>query len=248
MTNTDFPLGLLLSDEPIRIAPALKLYQPKVRDVMAMGETHYNALLKIWTISRDKLIPEETDYTRTLDDYEVWKEYMLSIPQMLDVLEESVLVFFHKKIEFFPINRTIYIGEAGNGSLLDLGLFLLIKSLFSKLDYTKSSDKDQQYQETKNMSEREKRLIALMKEREAKLNKLKNGEQNMEDMFGKQIVALTAIGKYTFKEVYDMTMLQFVNVLHKYADIERYEIHAMLSPYMSSKDGKNQENKHWLAN
>jgi hypothetical protein len=75
-----------------------------------------------------------------------------------------------------------------------------------------------------------------------------NGEQNLEDMFGKQIVSLVAIGKYTYQEVYDMTMLQFTNALHKYADIERYEIHAMLSPYMSSKDGKNQENKHWLAN
>lgn len=248
MTNDSFTLGLLLQDTPIRITPTLKLYQPTIRDVVSMGEAHYNALMKIWTLSRDKLVPEETEYTKTLDDYEIWKEYIISIPQMLAVLEESVLVFFHKKIEFFPISRTIYIGEARDGSLLDLGLFLLIKSLFSKLDYTKSSDKDQQYQETKNMSEREKRLIALMKEREAKLNKLKNGEQNLDDMFGKQIVSLVAIGKYTYQEVYDMTMLQFTNALHKYADIERYEIHAMLSPYMSSKDGKNQENKHWLAN
>ena len=144
------------------------------------------------------------------------------------------------------LKDTIYIGEAENGLLLDLGLFLLIKSLFSKINQSSHDEKDEQYKETANMSERERRLIALMKEREAKLNKLKYGEQNETDILGRQIVALVAIGKYTYTEVYDMTMLQFMHALRKYTEIERYELHTMLSPYISSKDN-NQENKHWLA-
>lgn len=239
-------LGLLLLDIPFTIAPNLKFYQPKVRDVVVMGEERYGLLTKIWSLERHQLVPEENEYTKTLDDFSIWKEYIMSVPKMKDALEESCLVFFRKKIEFLPISNTIYIGEAENGLLLDLGLFLLIRSLFSKINQSSHDDKEEQYKETANMSERERRLIALMKEREAKLNKLKYGEQNETDILGRQIVALVAIGKYTYTEVYDMTMLQFMHALRKFTEIERYELHTMLSPYISSKDN-NQENKHWLA-
>lgn len=239
-------LGLLLLDVPFTIAKNLKFYQPTVRDVVIMGEEEYSLLVKIWKLTRQELLMEESEHTKSKDDFEIWKEYIISTPSMRDALERSCLVFFHKKLEFLPISNTIYIGEAEQGLLLDLGLFLLIKSLFSKIDQSSSDDKEEQYKETANMSEREKRLIALMKERDSKLNKLKYGEQNEKDILGRQIVALVAIGKYTYTEVYDMTMLQFMHALRKYTDIERYELHTMLSPYISSKDN-NQENKHWLA-
>jgi hypothetical protein len=171
---------------------------------------------------------------------------MTNVPHMREALEESCLIFFRKKIEFLPLSHTISIGEGESSELLDLGLFLTIKSLFSRL-VPKKDDKDQQYKETKNMSERERKMLEKMKAAEAKLNKIKHGDSNANDMFGKQIVSLVAIGHYTFKEVYDMTMLQFTNLLMKYVDIERYELHTVLSPYISSKDAKSQDNKHWLS-
>lgn len=239
-------LGLLLSGEPIKITSRLKLYQPTVRDVVSMGEEHYNLLSRIWTVSREELIPEETEYTRERDDYTIWFEYIMSVPKMQDALEESCLVFFRKKIEFLPLTHTISIGEGETSELLDLGLYLTIKSLFSKL-VQKRDDKEQQYKETKNMSAREREMLEKMKAAEAKLNKIKHGDSGHDDMFGKQIVSLVAIGHYTFQQVYDMTMLQFTNLLMKYVDIERYELHTVLSPYISSKDAKSQDNKHWLS-
>ena len=239
-------LGLLLSGEPISITSHLKFYQPTVRDVVTMGEEQYNLLLRIWTVERSELVPEENDYTKDRNDFEIWVEYILSIKSMQTALEESCLIFFHKKIEFFPLSHTISIGEGESSELLDLGLYLTIKSLFSKL-VQKKDDKDLQYKETKQMSEREKKMLEKMKAAEAKLNKIKHGESSTDDVFGKQIVSLVAIGHYTFKEVYDMTMLQFTNLLMKYVDIERYELHTVLSPYISSKDAKSQDNKHWLS-
>ena len=97
------------------------------------------------------------------------------------------------------------------------------------------------------MSAREKEMLEKMKAAEAKLNKIKHGDSGTDDIFGKQIVSLVAIGHYTYEQVYDMTMLQFTNLLMKYVDIERYELHTVLSPYISSKDAKSQENKHWLS-
>ena len=239
-------LGLLLSGTPIQITSQLKFYQPTVRDVVIMGEEHYNLLLKIWMIERDELIPEENEYTLAMNDFEIWFEYISTVPSMQEALEESCLVFFHKKIEFFPLSHTINIGEGESSVLLDLGLYLTLKSLFSKL-VQKQDDKDEQYKETKNMSEREKKMLEKMKAAQAKLHKIKHGDTGSDDIFGKQIVALVAIGHYTFDEVYNMTMLQFTNLLTKYVDIERYELHTVLSPYISSKDSQSQENKHWLS-
>ena len=85
-----------------------------------------------------------------------------------------------------------------------------------------------------------------MKKAQAKLNAIKYGDSSGEDALGKQIVALVAIGNYTFEQVYNMTMLQFTMLLRKYLDIEKYEMHTLLSPYISSKDSSSQENKHWL--
>lgn len=239
-------LGLLLSGSPIKVTSRLKFYQPTVRDVVIMGEEHYNLLLRIWTISRDELIPEENEYTKQRDDLAIWMEYILSVPQMKDALEESCLIFFRKKIEFLPLTHTISIGEGGTSELLDLGLYLTIKSLFSKL-VQRNDDGEEQYKKTKKMSAREQAMYDKMKAAEAKLNRIKYGDGGTDDIFGKQIVSLVAIGHYTFDQVYDMTMLQFSNLLMKYVDIERYELHTVLSPYISSKDAKSQENKHWLS-
>ena len=239
-------LGLLLSGDPIKITSRLKFYQPTVRDVVTMGEERYNLLLRIWTVTRDELIPEENDYTQDKDDYIIWFEYIMSVPKMQEALEESCLVFFRKKIEFLPLTHTISIGEGESSELLDLGLYLTVKSLFSKL-VQKRDDKDQQYKETKKMSAKEKEMLEKMKAAEAKLNRIKHGDSGTDDVFGKQIVSLVAIGHYTYEQVYDMTMLQFTNLLMKYVDIERYELHTVLSPYISSKDAKSQDNKHWLS-
>lgn len=242
-----FSLGLVLCDTPIEIVPGLKLYQPTVRDVVLIGEEHYNLLLRIWVLKREQLITEETEASLKLNDFEIWSNYMLNIPAMKEALEESCLIFFHKKIEFFPLSNTMYIGEEGTGLLLDLGLYLTLKALFSKLDYSQSTEEDEksQFKETKNMSAKERKLYERMKAGQAKLEKMKSSGDKA-DIFGKQIAGLVAIGHYTYKEVYDMTMLQFMTALKKYLDIQSYELRTQLSPYISSEDAKNQENKHWL--
>lgn len=172
---------------------------------------------------------------------------MLSIPTMKEALEESCLIFFHKKIEFFPFSNTMYIGEEGTGHLLDLSLYLTLKTLFSKLDYTNSekNEDDAQFKETQHMSEQERKIYERMMAGRAKLEKMKSSG-DINDIFGKQIVGLVAIGHYTYKEVYDMTMLQFITALRKNLDIQNYVLRTQLSPYISSEDAKNQENKHWL--
>ena len=65
-------LGLLLCDTPIEIMPGLKLYQPTVRDVVLIGEEHYNLLLRIWLLKREQLITQETEASLKLNDFEIW--------------------------------------------------------------------------------------------------------------------------------------------------------------------------------
>lgn len=247
MNNID--LALILSGAPIQITNNISIYQPTLRDIVIIGEERYNAMLKIWNVTRDKLIQEETEQSRMLDDFEIWKLYILQSPQMIELLEESCLVFFRKKIEFLPITNTMYIGETEQGDLLDLTLFMLLKTAFSKIDPSsnKKDDDNEQYKETQNMSAVERRIYEQMKAGQAKLDKIKNKGKNMDDLLGRQIAGLAAIGHYTFKDIYDMTMLQFTTLLKKHIDVQNFELTTMLSPYMSSKDDNQEEkNKHWL--
>ena len=109
---------------------------------------------------------------------------------------------------------------------------------------TEAKKDTEQYNKDSAKSERERKLLAKLEASEAKLNKIKNAENAPEDEFGRQIVALVAIGKYTFEEVYKLTMLQFIHLLRKYVDIEKYELFTLISPYMSGDSTS--DNKHWL--
>jgi hypothetical protein len=107
-----------------------------------------------------------------------------------------------------------------------------------------AEEKEEQYQEHENMSEMEKRLIAKMKANAEKLDRIKNGDKSVEDRLVKQVISLVAIGKHTYSEVCNMTIIQMINLLKKHVEVQQYELYTTLSPYMDSKNG--QGVKHWL--
>ena len=61
-------LGRLMSTTPIPVAGNICFHQPKIIQVLDMGEQMYWGLLKIWDLKRKELIPEENEYTSTLSD------------------------------------------------------------------------------------------------------------------------------------------------------------------------------------
>lgn len=237
-------LGRLITNTPIPVVNNVYFYQTTVREVLDMGENMYWSLLKLWYLNRDDLISEETTETSAINDFELWKGVMMSTPEMKSRLATSVQVFLHTKIEFLPISNTIMIGEDDCPILLDEHFYFSMRNICSSLYELDSEKEDTQYKETKNMSARERQMIEKMRKREEQLNKIKNGEQDMDNRLVKQIISLVAIGHYTFEEVCDMTMVQIINLLKKYIDIQQYELYTILSPYMDSK--KNQAPKHWL--
>lgn len=193
------------------------------------------------------MIGEETEATRALDDFDLWKAYIFSSPQLRLALMQSCNALLKSKIEFFDISGTIYIGEKASGVILDTTFYLLMKELCQKITPESSaSDEGKQYKKTKNMSEHERRLIEKMEAGNKRVEDIKNQDQvNPEDYLGRKILALVAVGHYTFEQVYNMTMLQFNLLLQKYVDIQSFELRTALSPYISSEDGQN-ENKFWL--
>ena len=244
-------LSLVLSGKPILLTQDVYFYQPVIQEIVDMGENLYWSALNVWTLKRkDMLRPDlENDYTRTLDDFEIWKQMVFSTPALRRTVAVSCLTFLKKKIEFFDISHTMYIGEKESGMILDNTFYLLIRDLCLKLlpeTSASASEQNAQYRETENMSERERQLIEKMKLGEKKLEETKRGADGVkpEDYFGNKIIGLVAVGHYTFEQVYNMTMLQFNMLLKKYVDIQSFELKTVLSPYMSSEDG--QTNKFWL--
>lgn len=236
--------GRLMTATPIPVSGKIKFYQPTIRQILDMGEGTYWSLLKLWNLERRELLQAESEETENLSDYEVWNLVMLHSPEMQKQLIASVHCFLHTKIEFLPISNTIMIGEADSSVLLDPYVYAQMKQISQTLFNLLGDKKDEQYQETEHMSEREKQIIRKMKASAEKLDKIKNGEKDTENQLVKQIISLVAIGHYTFDQVYGMTMVQMIYLLKKYVAIQQYELYTALSPYMDSKKG--QTVTHWL--
>lgn len=238
-------LAKVIQGKPINIIGSIFFYQPTLDEIVEMGESDYWSLLNLWSIRRQEMIAQETEGTKNLDDYTLWKAYIFSAPIFKKILIKSCEIFLKSKVEFFDISGTIYIGEKGSGIVLDETFYLLMKEIVSRITPASSASEEEQYHETDNMSDREREMIAKMKSSAKKIEDTKNPNKKPEDFLGNRILGLVAVGGYTFEQVYNMTMLQFNMLLQKYVDIQTFELRTELSPYISSDDGQD-TNKFWL--
>lgn len=238
-------LAAVLSGQPINIVPGINFHQPRLQEIVTMGETNYWGLLNVWTLQRKDMIQQENEQTLALDDYSLWKACVFSAPVFKNALIQSCNALLKSKIEFYDLSGTIYIGERSSGVILDETFYLLMKELCFRIIPESSASEDKgQYQVTDNMSERERQMIEKMQAAEKKIEQTKNPDKKPEDYLGNRILGLVAVGGYTFEQVYNMTMLQFNMLLQKYVDIQTFELRTALSPYISSDEG--QTNKFWL--
>lgn len=238
-------LAKVLSGKPIPIVGNIKFYQPTLQEIIDDGESGYWVSLSVWLLNREDLIAEENNITENLDDYNVWRLYILGTPSVRKALIKSCEILLREKVEFFDISGTIYIGEKESGVILDETFYLLMRELCFRIMPSESASEGQQFKENKNMSERERKMIEKMKASAKKIEETKNPDRKPEDFLGNRILGLVAVGGYTFEQVYNMTMLQFNMLLQKYVDIQSFELRTTLSPYISSEDGQN-TNKFWL--
>lgn len=240
-------LSKVLQGKPILITQGIYFYQPTIEEIEDMTERIYWEIVNLWMIKRKDIVSQETDETRDMDDFDIWKLFIFSNEHMRRALFLSCKYLLRSKVEFFEISGTIYIGEKGSGLILDNTFYLLMKELCEKVTPSSSASEEDksQYQETENMSERERQMIEKMKASEKKIEEAKNPNKKPEDNLGNRILGLVAVGNYTFEQVYKMTMLQFNMLLQKYIEIQTFEIRSVLSPYMSSEDNQN-SNKFWL--
>ena len=238
-------LAKVLSGQPINVVPGINFHQPRLQEIVTMGETNYWGLLNVWTLQRKDMIQQENEQTLALDDYSLWKACVFSAPVFKNALIQSCNALLKSKIEFYDLSGTIYIGERSSGVILDETFYLLMKELCFRIIPESSASEDKgQYQVTDNMSERERQMIEKMQAAEKKIEQTKNPDKKPEDYLGNRILGLVAVGGYTFEQVYNMTMLQFNMLLQKYVDIQTFELRTALSPYISSDEG--QTNKFWL--
>ena len=237
-------LGRLISPTPIPVIGKIVFYQSTIQQILDMGESMYWGLIKVWDLNRSDMVPYENEETQAMTDFELWQTLITNVADFRKRVIASVHCFLHTKIEFLPISNTIMIGENDSLTLLDEAFYYSMQEICKSISSLGAEEKEEQYQETANMTEQEKRLIAKMKANAEKIDRIKNGEKSVEDRLVKQVIALVAIGKHTFDEVCNMTILQMINLLKKHVEIQQYELYTSLSPYMDSKKG--QGVKHWL--
>ena len=80
-------------------------------------------------LSRKDLVPEETDETWNLEDWDVYKKFIIYDLNLQKIFKDSVLFFMHKKVEFLKMQNSIIIGELESGIELTEELFSEIQSV-----------------------------------------------------------------------------------------------------------------------
>lgn len=231
-------LSKLLLGEGIDVNSKITIFQPTIRDIVVLGYERFGNLYSIWNLTRKDLVPEETDETWNLEDWDVYKKFIIYNPDLQKIFKDSILFFMHKKVEFLKMQNSIFIGELESGIELTEELFSEIQGVIKQITSQKEEDlKTKNAPRTKRAQEIHDKIVAGQQ----KLEQIKK-ESGIDDL-ASQIVAVVAHG-HSYEAVYNMTLLQFRAVLEKMVQIENYQITTMLSPYVDKKHkGKN---KHWL--
>lgn len=231
-------LSRLLTGEGIVINSKITIYQPTIKDIVTLGYDRFGSLYTIWNLRRRDLIKEETDETWNLEDFDVYKKFMIYNPDLQKIFCDSVLFFMHKKVEFLKMQNSIFIGELESGIELTEELFSEIQGVIRQVTSQKEEDiRMKNAPRSKRAQEIHNKIVAGQQ----RLEEIK--KEKGEDDLASQIVAVVAHGQ-SYEAVYNMTLLQFRAVLEKMVQIENYTITSLLSPYVDKKHkGKN---KHWL--
>lgn len=231
-------MSYLLSGEGIKINSKITVYQPTIKDIAILGYERFGAIYTVWNLTRKDLLASETDETWNLDDFDVYKKFIIYNDELHKVFKDSILFFLHKKVEFLKMENSIFIGELESGIELTKELFSEIQSVIKQITLQKEED-----EKIKNAprSRRAQEIHDKIVKGQQRLEEIK--KERGEDDLSNQIVSLVAHG-LSFADVYDMTLLQFKMVLEKMVQVENYTITSLLSPYVDKKHkGKN---KHWL--
>lgn len=231
-------LSRLLTGEGIELNSKITIFQPTIKDIVILGYERFGSLYSIWNLTRKELVPEETDETWNMEDFDVYKKFMIYNPDLQKIFKDSVLFFLHKKVEFLKMQNSIFIGELESGIELTEELFSEIQGVIKQITSQKEEDlKIKNAPRTKRAQEIHDKIVAGQQ----RLEEIK--KENGNDDLASQIVAVVAHG-HSYESVYNMTLLQFRAILEKMVQIENYQITSMLSPYVDKKHkGKN---RHWL--
>lgn len=237
-TSRLFSLSRLLTGEGIELNSKITIFQPTIKDIVILGYERFGSLYSIWNLTRKELVPEETDETWNLEDFDVYKKFMIYNPDLQKIFRDSVLFFLHKKVEFLKMQNSIFIGELESGIELTEELFSEIQGVIKQITSQKEEDlKIKNAPRTKRAQEIHDKIV----KGQQRLEEIK--KENGNDDLASQIVAVVAHG-HSYESVYNMTLLQFRAILEKMVQIENYQITSMLSPYVDKKHkGKN---RHWL--
>ena len=228
----------LLTGEGIDINSKITIFQPTIRDIVTLGYAKFGNLYSIWNLTRKDLVPEETDETWNMEDFDVYKKFIIYNKDLQKIFKDSVLFFIHKKVEFLKMQNSIFIGELESGIELTEELFSEIQGVIKQITSQKEEDiKTKNAPRSKRAQEIHDKIVAGQQ----RLEEIK--KENGEDDLASQIVAVVAHG-HSYESVYNMTLIQFRALLEKMVQIENYTITSLLSPYVDKKHkGKN---KHWL--
>ena len=244
---------LFFINEPREFKPGIKIYPPKVKEVVACND--YNIYSRLLTYSQEEVEDEFLEAKKTLDIYPTPMEFLLSNSyhnKEYEFQAKAAFEFFiHEKVTFLYEQKLIIVGEIEEviktaRSVEDL--IVIKEEEFFNFQNVIRESVGKKIVEPPNPNEHPKIKEMKRKARYRDKVKAKQAAKNNEGVsLFTSLVSICCMGLgITPLNIGEMSYVALESILRKYQEKEKYQLD--IDSLLAGADSKKIKPKYWISN
>ena len=228
----------LLTGLPVPFQNVGSLYQHKLLDIAQMGEDDFHRFLSI-TVFEIEDLEIEIDTELEISTFDLVVGNCLQNTHFKTEAENALSFFFNERVRFNSEYGLFYIGEIDDMRIIHKENYELLKEALKQIYYLSKQEK----KEGKPVSEAAKRILEKQKESRKQLDKIK-GRGRKEVQLSDLISAFCANSNTSLKEVWNLTLYQFMDQFYRLQLVEDYDI--KIRSVLAGADPKEVNPEHYV--
>ena len=228
----------LLTGLPVPFENVGELHQHKLIDIARMGESDFNRFLSVTVFEVEDLdlkIPEGMD----VSTFDVVVSNCLENVQFKAEVENAFTFFFSERVRFSNEHHIFRVGDENDIRVINKENYELLKEMLKEIYYLSKQEKE----EGKPVSEAAKRILEKQKESKKQIDKLK-GRGKKGCQLSDLVSSLCANSNISIKEVWNLTLYQFMDQFYRLQLVEEYDI--AIRSVLAGADPKEVNPEHYV--
>ena len=244
---------LFFLNEPVIFKQGVKIYPPKIKDVVA--NQNYNIYSRLLTYSQEEVEDEFVEAGKTLETYPTPLEFILSNAYHNKTYEkmckEAFQFFLHQEVSFLYDQKAIIIGKLEQvlKEITSIEQVIIIKEdEFFEFQNLIRESVGKKTVEPPNPNEHPKLKEMKRKARYRDKIKAKNAAKSKDGIsLFTVLVSICCMGfGITPLNIGEMSYVSIESILKKYQEKEKYQLD--VDSLLAGADSKKIKPKHWIRN